>query len=107
MRAPVLVTMVGCAAALAATAVVTPAAAQEVIVMVPGPPPPPPPPMVVYMQPPPPPMARVEYVENWYGWQTLIADGATLALWIGGNAANSAAITDIGDATYLAGPPVL
>jgi hypothetical protein len=99
--------MVGCAAALSVMAVITPAAAQEVIVVMPGPPPPPPPPMVVYMQPPPPPMARVEYVENWYGWQTLIADGATLALWIGGSAANSSAITDIGTATYLAGPPVL
>jgi hypothetical protein len=110
MRAQWLLSIVVSTAALAVTA---PAMAQypypppPPVIVVEGPPPPPPP-MVVMVRPmPPPPPPPAQYTEYWYGWQTLIADGATLALWIGGSAANTQALTDVGWASYLLAPPII
>jgi hypothetical protein len=61
------------------------------------------------VMPAPAPAATVEvkYREDWYGWQTLIADGVSQALLIGGSIAGSSPVADIGAAGYLFGAPIV
>jgi len=45
--------------------------------------------------------------EIWYGWQTLLADGAALGTWIAAGFADSSAVSGVGTGIYLLGPPVI
>lgn len=85
----------------------------------PAPPPPPPPvPVVappapttttppVAAPPPSPPVKPVQYEKNWYGWQTLVADGASVALFAGGLATNSGGLAGAGYVAFLLATPIV
>ena len=45
--------------------------------------------------------------KEWYGWQTLAADGAAAALMIAGQATGVYSIFDVGFGAYLLAPPVV
>jgi len=70
----------------------------------------PPPGQVVVVQPPAQPTQpkKPRPVEKeWYGWQTLIADAASVALYVGGREAKTESIYDVGIGTYLLATPVI
>jgi hypothetical protein len=90
-----------------------------------APPPPPPPPLATATPPPaqPPPAQRQpapppppygaadkpapKYEKTWYGWQTLIADGAAIAMYEGGRASTTAPLKTAGIMTFFLGTPIL
>jgi len=44
---------------------------------------------------------------TWYGWQTLAADAAVSALWIGAHETGSSGLRSLGIAGYVAGTPLI
>jgi hypothetical protein len=84
----------------------------------PAPPPPPPepkpepkpepaPPITTTTEPPPPVVRASRPSSGWYGWQTLIADGASAAVLTGGLVSWTVEPTVIGYAGFLFGTPVV
>jgi hypothetical protein len=51
--------------------------------------------------------AAAAVTSRWYGWQTLIGDGAALAVMLGGAAAREPKLLNAGYALFLLGPPVV
>lgn len=47
------------------------------------------------------------YRSRWYGWQTLIADGASLGLAFGGGMADEGAVTLVGVMSYFLAAPIV
>ena len=45
--------------------------------------------------------------KEWYGYQTLIADGASLALMVAGGASGSGKVAGVGVTTYIFAPPIV
>lgn len=56
---------------------------------------------------PPPTEEEPQYETRWYGWQTLIADGVSLGLVVGGGYANSGGVVYAGIMTYFLAPPII
>jgi hypothetical protein len=77
-------------------------------------PPPPAPPPVAYAPQGQPPMVlqnpgepRMVRVKSWYGWQTLLVDGAAIAMGFAFTSSDSSGVRAIPGLTYLFGPPIV
>ena len=81
-----------------------PAPAAPVVV---GPPPATPsPPVAAPVSPQPAAGPKPQYERHWYGWQTLIADGASVSLFLGGLASETPGLTTAGYLSFVLATPI-